>query len=857
VVTRLDPEALRAELGSVRVEFQLGHPASAVHRYRSIRERIESSGDDRAEVVAQRAQVMLGLAAAEFEVTGDLGAALSLLDEAEAVATEVARQTGSAALIASTRGQRGLLLQRNGRRREALLALDGAAEVRGSATPYDRVSILLNRGVLHLDFGSLHLAAADFEECVVIATDAEDPLLVWKARHNLAYVDFLAGRIPRALAAMEEASRDLPAPDLHPVVLLDRARVLREAGLIRDADQLLEEAAAALEEAELHQDLGETNLVRAECALVEGEVEVARVLAESAEQLFGRRGNRQWQRKAQLMALRCERAALRDPVHEPERAFARLADRARALVDECRSEGRLDLAYPASLLALECELRAGDRTTTTALAPRMRAGDPLPARLQTREVRALSAAAAGDRSRAAAEVRRGLAELGSYQNSFGSLDLRTASAVHGLPLARLGLDLADRSGSAAEVFAAVERARAVSTRLASVGPPQDGRTADLLGALRQTQEQLRDLGGDPAAADELHRLRARAARLQSDIRARAWELEGGPAPETQPSARVSDVRRAARETGSSFVSYVVHRGRCRAVVASGRRPRSVDLGPAELVDELVRRVHADLDAVAMPSLPAPLADAVRRSLGSTLRRLDDLLVAPLRLPAGPLVVSCSASLALLPWTLLPSRRRLPVVVAPSATAWLRSGWGARHAQPRVVSVAGPGLHRAHQEAEAVRGAWDQAELLTGERATTAAVASALAEADLVHVAGHGLHQRESPLFSSLRLADGPLFAYELDARGESAPCVVLSACEAGLSTVRPGDEGLGLTSVLLHLGTRSVLAGVARVRDDVAASVMGRVHVAMAGGVDSAQALAAALAEAEDPAPFVAFGSTW
>jgi CHAT domain-containing protein len=137
------------------------------------------------------------------------------------------------------------------------------------------------------------------------------------------------------------------------------------------------------------------------------------------------------------------------------------------------------------------------------------------------------------------------------------------------------------------------------------------------------------------------------------------------------------------------------------------------------------------------------------------------------------------------------------------------------------------------------------------------VRDALATADLVHVAGHGLHQQESPLFSSLRLADGPLFAYELDADGRSAPCVVLSACEAGLATVRPGDEGLGLTNVLLHLGSRSVLAGVARVRDDVAARVMERVHVSMAGGTRSATALATALAAEDEPAPFVAFGADW
>ena len=87
---------------------------------------------------------------------------------------------------------------------------------------------------------------------------------------------------------------------------------------------------------------------------------------------------------------------------------------------------------------------------------------------------------------------------------------------------------------------------------------------------------------------------------------------------------------------------------------------------------------------------------------------------------------------------------------------------------------------------------------------------------------------------------------------------MLSACEAGLATVRPGDEGLGLTSVLLHLGSRSVLAGVARVRDDVAARVMAA-RARVDGGRDGAapQALAGALADEEEPAPFVAFGATW
>jgi len=108
------------------------------------------------------------------------------------------------------------------------------------------------------------------------------------------------------------------------------------------------------------------------------------------------------------------------------------------------------------------------------------------------------------------------------------------------------------------------------------------------------------------------------------------------------------------------------------------------------------------------------------------------------------------------------------------------------------------------------------------------------------------------------LADGPVFAYELDQTARAAEHVVLSACELGQATIRPGDEALGLTSVLLHLGTRCVVSGVARVHDDVSAEVMVRYHTLLAEGTDSAQALATACAEQHElPAPFVCFGATW
>jgi CHAT domain-containing protein len=200
-----------------------------------------------------------------------------------------------------------------------------------------------------------------------------------------------------------------------------------------------------------------------------------------------------------------------------------------------------------------------------------------------------------------------------------------------------------------------------------------------------------------------------------------------------------------------------------------------------------------------------------------------------------------------------------VVVAPSATSWLESTAAAARTDPlSVVALAGPDLARSHDEVKGIGELWPQATVLAAEDARRSEVAAAMTTATIVHLATHGEHNAENPLFSSIRLADGPLFAYELDQHARAAEHVILSACELGQATIRPGDEALGLTSVLLHLGTRSVISGVARVHDDVAADVMTHYHRLLASGIDSAQALSEACAEPRDlPAPFVCFGSAW
>jgi tetratricopeptide (TPR) repeat protein len=745
--------------------------------------------------------------------------------------------------------QRGVIEMRRRRLDVALAEFDAAHTMLFSVSARDRTAVLLNRGTLHLFTGDLASARADLNRSADLAHEIGELVREFKARHNLGYLEFLAGNLPLSLQLMDEVS-NLNAPISRGVWLLDRARVLSESGLAKEADDTLAEAVQTFTKEGRRHDLAEAVLERARCALLAGDTAVARRFAGQARAQFRRRGNDRWRRSAELVLLQANLAA--------GRAAGRLVEPALRLRRELVNEGLRLPARTAGLIAAEAYLRSGNPAAAGALVVEVGpAGrrDPISARLHTRHVRARLDAARGDRARAAREVRAGLRELSAYQASFGSVDLQTASAIHGRRLAEFGLSLALSRGRPAEVLAAAERARAVSTRLPAVRPPEDEAVADLLTELRQTVESLRPVAQDRAASEPLLR---RRRELERAIAARGWTQAGAGA--ARPIAGLPEIRAGLTAADAVMVVLAEASGALHAVVIDADRLRLHDLGSSAAVTEQVRRVRADLDVLAQPRLPGGLRAAVQASFDRSAAELDAALVAPSGIAGRRVVIVSTGVLGQLPWGALPSLRGVPVVVSPSATAWLTATTAsAGHRRPLMAAFAGPDLPRAGHEAAGVAAAWANATAYDGDRANRPALARALARGTVVHVAAHGVHQTENPLFSSVRLADGVMFAHELDQAARTPEHVVLSACELGLATVRPGDEALGLTSVLLHLGTRSVVAGVARVGDDIAAETMIAYHQCLSAGQDSAAALADATSALgpRSTAPFVCFGASW
>lgn len=125
------------------------------------------------------------------------------------------------------------------------------------------------------------------------------------------------------------------------------------------------------------------------------------------------------------------------------------------------------------------------------------------------------------------------------------------------------------------------------------------------------------------------------------------------------------------------------------------------------------------------------------------------------------------------------------------------------------------------------------------------------------MAAHGSHQSESPLFSCLSMADGAVFAHEVENRPVTAQLVVLSACEAGRGTARLGEEALGWPAALLALGVGTVIAPLVAVRDEDTLAVMTSLHASLARGLPADEALAMAAPDALLGTAFTCFGAPW
>ena len=190
--------------------------------------------------------------------------------------------------------------------------------------------------------------------------------------------------------------------------------------------------------------------------------------------------------------------------------------------------------------------------------------------------------------------------------------------------------------------------------------------------------------------------------------------------------------------------------------------------------------------------------------------------------------------------------RLVLGYAPSLAVWRSFRPWRLPARARVVAAGVGGEHLPHVAAEldAVRrvcGAGTQ--VLADDDATADALRAALPGVHGVHLACHGEFRADSPYFSHLSLADGPLTLRDASTLPLADSLVVLSACETGVNQVSAGDEVIGLVRGFLLAGASGVLSTLWTVDDQTTAELMSTFYSRLRRGLSPAAALAAAQRE--------------
>ena len=725
----------------------------------------------------------------------------------------------------TVRSQLGLLLMRRGAVDEALAELAAALPL--VADDPDLVGRLhLNRGNIHLQRADAAAAAADFAHARERSTIAVEQAM---ATHNLGYVELQRGDLVAALRLMEEAAPVLAplSPVSEAVGAVDRAEVLAAAGMPMAAADLLAQAVETYGRRRLRQFQGEALVVRARGLLLV-DPSAAAVAASRARRLFEARGSGRW-------ALRAEALAFCADVRRGAGRWETVRDRGHDLAARLGADGLAERTAVLLHLALAAELSgAADPVPAPRVPPA--ADEPLGVRLLRGEVRARAAARQGRRAVSLGLVRDGLADLHGWQSSYGSLDLQSSLVGHGQALARLGLRLAVADGRPEVVHEWSERARALVARVPPVRPPADEEVAARLAAYRT-------LPPDTPVADR--------DRLRDRVREDSW-FRPGPGTVLEPLP-LERVRAGLGE--DTLVSYLVADGVLHAFVVGPGGTRLHRLGRLDAVDAMLPGLAADLDLGAA-DLPEPLCSGVREGLAARLSSLADHLLAPLSddLGTGRLVVVPCGRLAGVPWSMLPPLVGRPVTVARSASMW--AGAAPAAVVRRAGLVAGPRVPRAGEEVVGCAAAWGaRATVLSGPDAVTGSVAALAADVEVLHVAAHGHHAAEQPLFSGLELADGTWFGYDVELLPRLPDLVVLSACELGRSTVRWAEELLGMTAAWLHAGVRCVVAAPAALSDDLAAATLPALHAGLAAGRPPADVLA----DLAPPSglPLTCFGAGW
>jgi CHAT domain-containing protein/tetratricopeptide (TPR) repeat protein len=775
----------------------------------------------------RQADVLASLAVA-LVYAGRTAAGLSTFDRA--------LQLSSGAQAGRVLHRRSIALLALGRNAEALDdARRAVAVLRRTDDKLWTARAVGHRGLMYHTMGFPARADADIAAAERLFAETSQLLESIYMVHNRALIAYSINDIPSALSFFAEAaSRYEPLDVLVPDLTIDRCVVLLAAGL---ADDALAEADGTADEIERFHGQStkqaELLLVAANCALAAAQPQAALERAQAAYRMYRSQHNSWRLAGARLVLVQAKFAT-----GQVAAQLLREANWAAARLEAVGSSDAIQAHLLAGRVALGLGRRAEADRHFSAVARSRRRG-PAMARASGWLGAALQAQAVGQSRRMLIACRRGLEVLDEHRFTLGASELRAQATAHGAELATLAQRHAVRARRPRLLLTWSERWRATALAVPPVRPSTDRELNAGLASLRRVMRRLdkaRQEGtANASARQEQLRLERERRRLESLVRAHALRARGTALPD---SAVVSIPELLGQLDGTRLVEIVDVDGIVHVLVCGEGRVRQFTAGHTAEATKAAAFARFALRRMAR-SRPGDDLDSALAILKATGPTLQDALLGPAarHLGDGPVVIVPPGKLHTIPWAVVPALNDRVVSVAPSARAWLRARAAAPPDGRPVTLVRGPGLTTDGAEVPLVSQLYDDITVLAGGDATAEKVLYALDGAWLAHVAAHGSFRADSPLFSSLRMHDGPLTVYDFERLHRAPYRLVLSACDSGVLAPTGADELLGLVSSLLPLGTAGIVAAVTQLNDHATVPVMLSLHRNLRAGQSLAESI--------------------
>jgi CHAT domain-containing protein/tetratricopeptide (TPR) repeat protein len=755
-------------------------------------------------------------------------------------------------------------------RANALVALDRPHEAelsyRSALAYFDQYNDQLNRGRLETNLGALFLRTGRYAAAMDYFSRAEVDLL-----GELS----LAG--PVDPAQLRQAD----------ILLLDQANAYLALNLLREAVTALERCQTLFRTANQPYELAQS-LYLLGLLYLRDENPAAAACLHEAHSIFTDLGNLAWRNRLELALAQLDLQTSK-PGDAAERLDHLLLSFSDALHPSAQQAERAPTMWDtttlveAQLLRLQLFLNEGEtasaRTLAHLIAYTLNRAVALP-HLRLRLEYALGAIALveDDRESAHEHLYKALSLLEEQRMSLPIEEFRTAYLADKFHIYdSLVLSLLDQAEStpqrAAEAFAVVERARSrtllerLQTTLVEDQEPDDPadelpQQAQLYGKLHWLYNQLLSEGAQgPQLAQDLEsyesaleRLswRSTQARQGADellmAQAQPLSLEEfqrrlGPDQQALLYYTVGPAQQPDRQWSEGEVlAFLVDRTEVKVIrrlckpeqLAQAAEELRFQLGRAELGSNYLARHGARLN----------------RAVQAALYELYRLLLAPVDadLHAPRLLFIPHGLLHRLPLHALwdGSRyilERFICCYAPSASIAIHATSNSSPKQYHSlagVALTDPAIPQARREVELAARCFPQSWLYLDGNADRQGLIQAAAQADILHIATHGLFRPDNPFFSALKLADGWIDVRSIYRLPLSARLVILSACESGSGKIRGGDEVIGLARGFLGAGAQELIVSLWNVHDETSVDIMVDLYEFLIHNGDTAAALRAA-----------------